>query len=115
MIRLHTDKHGITTEVSFDKSKASKLSRRIFLPFDLQKEVQEERFIVSTEDRAKPLIAGFLDHYNRKSGWIQCWLDCKAVVLEANCVEVIKRRHKLGNYILFRVWKTDNKSKGAGE
>lgn len=97
-------------ETTFARSKVAKLRKRIFLPLDLYKEVLEERFICDHQ--------GFINHrtnYDRKAGWTQIYLDARVWVLQAKEVEIIRRTHKLGRFILFRVWKTDNKSRGAGD
>lgn len=88
---------------SFDDTKVAKLRKRIHLPPELAAEVHEERFIVSS-------LSNFLESYNHKNGWSWVFMNPRIAIVQAVQKEVILRRHpKLGNFILFRIWKDGNK------
>lgn len=91
-----------TEEHTFTRSKTNVIRKRVFLPPELASEVHEERFVTSS----KVELNNWINNYTYKEGWSRCWIDLPAVVKGAESVEVILRRHKkLGQFILFKVWR----------
>lgn len=92
--------------LGFENTRVAKLRKRIHLPPELYAEVHEERFIGPSSDITKTWTIG----YNHSSGWSVVFMESRYAILRADQVEVILRRHpKLGNFILFRIWKDGNK------
>lgn len=90
------------TEHTFSRSATNVIRKRVFLPPELQKEVHEERFIIEKKEE----LNNWINNYTYREGWTRCWIDLPAVVKGAEAVEVILRRHKkLGQFILFKVYK----------
>lgn len=93
---------------SFEDTAASKLRKRIHLPADLQSQTHEERHILSRYIGADSIevnpLKNWMDNYGRHNGWSKTYLQPVLAITQAKRVEVIVRRHKLGNFLLFRVW-----------
>lgn len=88
-------------ETTFEKTKIAKLRKRIHLPPELQIETHEERHICYS-------IGDWIKSYNHTVGWSVIFLDNRHTVIQALQKEVILREHRLGKFILFRVWKEQN-------
>lgn len=104
------------TEHTFDRSTVAKLRKRIFLPTDVAAQTQEERYrFYLPSDNLPVIIEQYQYSYTTVSGWSLIWLDHRTLCLQADAIEVIKRQHKYGKFILFRVWKLDSKQLASGE
>lgn len=92
----------------FADTRVAKLRKRIHLPAELQAETHEERHIITKNHDAPHANLGiWTDSYNHKSGWSIIWMQARTAVLQAASVEVILREHRLGKFILFRIWKSE--------
>lgn len=98
--------------VGFADTRVGKLRKRIHLPNELLSEVHEERhrcarYVGANSIEVNPVDC-WIANYNHKTGWSVVWMEPRIAILQAASVEVILRRHKkLGNFILFRVWKQE--------
>lgn len=101
----------IANECTFERSTVAKLRKRIFLPPEVYVDTHEERHVVSSL-----CLTSYLESFNSKSGWSIIYLDHRVLCKQAEQIEVIKRVHtRLGKFILFRVWKQDNKQLSCGK
>lgn len=93
----------------YEDTVMAKLCKRIHLPDDLRAATHEERHLVSRYIGENSIEVNPLNNwkrnYGRFNGWTVIHLQPVLCILQARTVEVILRRHKLGNVILFRVWK----------
>lgn len=108
---MNTSNLSPTKPIGFEDTRVAKLRRRIHLPTELYAEVHEERFIGVRDPMKKEghAIKAWTDNYTHKTGWSTVFMESRYAILRAEKVEVILRRHpKLGNFILFRIWKDGN-------
>lgn len=100
----------------FADTRVAKLRKRIHLPADLQAETHEERHVVPIcpatyetpmRQTTAEALNTWMESYNHKSGWSIIWMQARTAVLQAAKVEVILREHRLGKFILFRIWKSE--------
>lgn len=95
----------------FSDTRVAKLRKRIHLPADLSAEVHEERHLSTRYSGDNSIEVNPLNNwkrnYTRSTGWTVVYMQPAQAIMQAQTVEVILRRHKvLGNFILFRVWKS---------